>query len=639
MVRHLLWVFALVVALAGKIKALEEPITAPAKTNATNAQVVPTEAIVLPDLVPDPIEPMNRAMWAVNKGIMKGVISPTGKAYRFLVFRQIRSGLANFGRNLKYPGRLLNNLLQGNFIGARDETSRFCWNTFIGLGGFIDMASRMNVPRSETDFGMTLAHWGWKPGCYLMLPIFGPSNERDGVGAIGDALASPLTYFSPYSYIPYGIQYNNLTDDVEPYLRMATTDEDPYFKIRYLSTFSRQARKPDFTVEGAKDQAALETLQITAFALKDPEFPERGRTCSVKLSKTGKLLRYNLWMQPHSAPVVYIVPGLGSHRQAQTVLALAELVFHDGFNVVSISNPYNYEFMEAASTSALPGYTPWDSRDIHNALTEIDARLRQRYPGRLGKKVLMGYSMGAFEAMHIAADEQSTTSPSLCFDRYIGINPPVRLLYGIKKLDAFFQAPLAWPAGERTNRIENTFLKVAALAKKQTSIPDGLPFNAIESQYLIGLSFRFTLLDVIYDSQQRTNMGILKQPLKKSRRDAVYREIFQYSFGDYLEKLAKPYFHSRGVDMNDPDTLEAATDMRRNASTLRSNSKIRLITNRNDFLLSGSDVEWLERTFDSERLFLFNQGGHVGNLSQPQVQKAILHALEGLKENTGRLKR
>ena len=112
--------------------------------------------------------------------------------------------------------------------------------------------------------------------------------------------------------------------------------------------------------------------------------------------------------------------------------------------------------------------------------------------------------------MYVAATEATNQSPLIKFDRYVAINTPVRLLHGVSKLDEFYQAPLAWPAAERTDDIENTFLKVAALSKNTLTPQTSLPFNAIESKFLIGLTFRFTLRDIIYSSQRRNNQGVLR---------------------------------------------------------------------------------------------------------------------------------
>ena len=90
----------------------------------------------------------------------------------------------------------------------------------------------------------------------------------------------------------------------------------------------------------------------------------------------------------------------------------------------------------------------------------------------------------------MAAAGPTNQPPLLKFDRYVAINTPVRLLHGVSKLDEFYRAPLDWPQAERTDDIENTFLKVAALSKNTLTPQTSLPFNAIESKFLIGLTFR-----------------------------------------------------------------------------------------------------------------------------------------------------
>jgi pimeloyl-ACP methyl ester carboxylesterase len=216
------------------------------------------------------------------------------------------------------------------------------------------------------------------------------------------------------------------------------------------------------------------------------------------------------------------------------------------------------------------------------------------------------------------------------FDRYVAINSPVRLLYGMSKLDEYFQAPLAWPAGERADNIENTFLKVAALSKNSLTPQTSLPFSGIESRFLVGLAFRQILRDAIFSSQQRNNRGVLQHPIDNLRRAAVYHEILQYSYQDYLQKFVIPYYWTWGIELGDPDSLEKAGSLRTYAAGLQANHDIRLIVNQDDFLLPEEDLTWLQTTFDQDQLTVFEKGGHLGNLSHPAVQKAILGALAGL---------
>ena len=510
-----------------------------------------------------------------------------------------------------------------------------------------------------------------------MLPIFGPSNERDTVGLAADTAANPLiyiapyefvandplTYLGPYTYLNYAVMYNDLADSVDEYVRFSQSEMDPYSEIQYAWTFVRANRVANFQVKGKQDPASLETLESVFFTFKDPEFPDRGKTRSALIPATGRRLKFTFWLQPGKAPVVYIVPGLGSHRLAETSLALAELVYNNGFSAVVVSSPFNYEFMEHASTAEVPAYLPVDGHDLHVALTEIDRRLKASYPGRLGDKALMGYSMGAFQSLFVAATGPTnqyfvTTKgrvlrflqgkrgvkevsiaavtnqlPLIQFDRYVAISPPVRLMHGVSKLDEFYRAPLKWPVAERTDDIENTFLKVAALSKDTLTPQTSLPFSAIESKFLIGLTFRFILRDIIYSSQRRDNQGVLHHSVRNFRREPVYQEILQYSYQDYFEKFAIPYYQARGMASPAAETLEKADDLRTYDAGLRANPDTRVICNENDFLLADEDLTWLHATFGPEHLTVFPQGGHLGNLSNPAVQKTILGALAGLKSS------
>ena len=608
----------------------EKALSAP--TNSIPQAIVKRseDVIVLPKSVPDPIEPFNRSMWDLNMWLMSDVVKPSSKVYRFIVRKPLRTGIGNFGRNLTFPDRLINNLLQAKWTGARDESYRFLCNTVIGLGGLFDTATYWEIPHSDKDFGQTFGYWGWKPNFYLMIPLAGPSNDRDGVGMIGDAAANPLTYFSPYNYASYGFSYNNLSGSVDEYVRVAKSEADPYSVLQYAWTFARENQVVNFQVKGEQDKPSLETLQSVFFTFHDPKFPDHGKSQSVIIPATGKKLQFTTWLQSGKAPIVYIVPGLGSHRLAGSAIALAELVYERGFSAVCVSSAFNSEFMENASTADLPGYTPIDGNDLHVALTEIDHDLERSHPNRLAAKALLGYSMGAFHSLFIAATESTNQPTLLKFDRYVAINTPVRLLYGVSRLDEFYNAALEWPSADRTEEINNTFLKVAALSRTSLTPNSSLPFSAVESKFLIGVAFRIILRDAIFSSQLRHNQGVLEHSIDKRRRDPIYQEILQYSYADYLRKFVVPYYQTRGIDLTDSQALARAGDLKTYSNGLQANQKIRLIENQNDILLAEEDLKWIRATFTPDELTVFETGGHLGNLAHPAVQKAILGALEDL---------
>ena len=604
------------------------------------------ETVVLPKSVPDPIEPFNRAMWGFNQALMTGVIKPTSRVYRYIVLKPVRTSIGNFGRNLLYPGRVINNLLQGKWHGARDESYRFACNTTVGVAGLFDVGTKWNIPKSDADFGQTFGQWGWQPKCFIMLPVFGPSNERDTLGLAADTAANPLLYIAPYdfeasnpltwlgpySYFNYAVMYNDLADTVGEYVRFSEAETDPYSVIQYAWTVARENQVANFQVKGKPDEASLETLESVFFTYKDPEFPVHAKTRSVRIPATGEKLKFTFWLQPGSANIVYILPGLGGHRLSQPSLALAELVYKNGFSAVVISSPFNSEFMEHAATAAMPAYLPVDGHDLHVALTEIDHHLHQLYPDRLGNKALMGYSMGALNTLYLAATGPTNELPLIKFDRYVAINTPVRLLHGVAKLDKFYRAPLQWPVAERAGNLENTFLKVAALSRNTLTPQTSLPFDAVESKFLIGLTFRYTLRDIIYSSQRRNNQGVLQHSLHNLRREPAYQEILQYSYQDYFDKLVVPYYSTRGLIGPVAEAIGRAGELRTYETALRANPDIRVIVNQNDFLLADEDLTWLRTTFTTpEQLTVFEKGGHLGNLFNPAVQKSILAALTPMR--------
>lgn len=136
----------------------------------------------------DPYQGFNRKVYAFNDGADRLVLKPVAKAYNSIVPKPARSGIGNFFNNLGEPLNAINNLLQGKFDRALKSTYRFTVNSTVGLLGLFDVAGRYDVAEQPEDLGQTLAAWGMKPGPYLVLPFFGPSNFRDGLGRFGSGV-------------------------------------------------------------------------------------------------------------------------------------------------------------------------------------------------------------------------------------------------------------------------------------------------------------------------------------------------------------------------------------------------------------------------------------------------------------------
>lgn len=140
----------------------------------------------------DPWEGFNRAMFNFNDGLDTYALKPVTKGYKAVMPDMAEEGVHNFFENLADIGTLINNLLQGKFESAGKDFARVSFNSTFGLAGFIDVASPMGIEKHEEDFGQTFGYWGASSGPYVVLPFFGPTTVRDGIGMYPDTLVDPV---------------------------------------------------------------------------------------------------------------------------------------------------------------------------------------------------------------------------------------------------------------------------------------------------------------------------------------------------------------------------------------------------------------------------------------------------------------
>ncbi len=161
----------------------------------------------------DCFEPLNRATFALNQGLDKAFFKPVAKGYRSLP-QPIRKGTGNVLNNLSTLITIPNNVLQGDLKLAGINTGRLIVNTTIGILGIFDVASDMGFPKYvKEDYGQTLGTWGVGPGCYLVLPVLGPSTIRDTAGMFVNVMGG-----DPY----YNISVNGNNEYLDGELYAAT---------------------------------------------------------------------------------------------------------------------------------------------------------------------------------------------------------------------------------------------------------------------------------------------------------------------------------------------------------------------------------------------------------------------------------
>ena len=157
-------------------------------------QYTPKKSDMITLDVNDSMEGFNRRAYRFNYRFDKYVFLPAVNSYRYVMPDYGEDRVSDFMDNISEFGNFYNNIFQGKWKASGITLSRFCINTTVGIAGLWDPATKYGLKEKPEDFGQTLGHWGVGNGSYLMLPIAGPSNVRDGVGYAVDVAAHPMNW-------------------------------------------------------------------------------------------------------------------------------------------------------------------------------------------------------------------------------------------------------------------------------------------------------------------------------------------------------------------------------------------------------------------------------------------------------------
>jgi phospholipid-binding lipoprotein MlaA len=148
------------------------------------------------EVVNDPFESFNRAVFDINTGLDKLIMKPLATVYKNVFPNFLQTGIENFTGNFFSPITAINFALQKDGQNVVRTVFRFAINTVFGFFGTVDVAAKMNLEKKETNLDETLKKWGARPGPYLVLPVFGPTSCRGGISKIASMQIEPVTKFS-----------------------------------------------------------------------------------------------------------------------------------------------------------------------------------------------------------------------------------------------------------------------------------------------------------------------------------------------------------------------------------------------------------------------------------------------------------
>ena len=159
----------------------------------------------------DPFEPLNRKVFAFNQTLDDYLARPAARGYREVTPGWLDDGITRLFENLRDLRSAINGVLQWEWGNAGNNFGRFTVNSTLGVAGFFDVASSVDLRKTPEDFGLTLAKWGTAQGPYLVLPVLGPSTSRAAAGLGPDYLFWPPNFID-HTLTRYSVEVTNAVD-------------------------------------------------------------------------------------------------------------------------------------------------------------------------------------------------------------------------------------------------------------------------------------------------------------------------------------------------------------------------------------------------------------------------------------------
>ena len=335
-----------------------------------------------------------------------------------------------------------------------------------------------------------------------------------------------------------------------------------------------------------------------------------------------------LYRQNHPAPLIFILAGIGSNPYFGVGPYLASLFYREGSHIVILPSPMSWNFALAASRSGAPGYVPADARDLYEVMQKCLSTLRDRYDVKITTISFMGVSLGALEGAYLSVIDAEERK--LDIGRYLLVNPPVDLSYAHKKLDEWSALQKTLGSDKSEDIVGKAVAIVESFSKERRDNPavfDRLAkkfasFTTEELQYLIAGYLQTQLPELVYVTQVIYDQGVLTAPKDEVRKRL--EEAKKFTFTDYNEKIAVPLWKRRATESQvDLESLINRGSLARILDRLRSNSKVHIMHNADDFLAERKSIEELKEAL-GDRVRLYPYGGHLGNLWFPENKEYAL---------------
>ncbi len=336
-------------------------------------------------------------------------------------------------------------------------------------------------------------------------------------------------------------------------------------------------------------------------------------------------LKFGLARQDGPAPLVVSIAGTGGDYETGKVVLVRNVLAKAGFHVLSLSSPTKPDFMAAASSTNVPGMTPYDAQDLYRVIQAAIERVRQDI--QITDVYLTGYSLGGLDSAFVA--RLDAEQRKVGFKRVLLINPPVNLYTSVSNLDnILIDAGKKHPKATMGTVFNDIFDRLArkfhqdgkidlgkealyGLQEGEHAIPDW------EVRAIIGMAFRFSAADLVFtsDALNRSGWVIPADENYSPVSDDLtlwYRRSLRWTFLDYFDRIMIPAWQARRPGDGREDIIRAVS-LTGIGDWLRGASHVAVMHNDDDIILGPGDIDWLRDVFGA-RATVYPLGGHCGNM-------------------------
>jgi len=347
--------------------------------------------------------------------------------------------------------------------------------------------------------------------------------------------------------------------------------------------------------------------------------------------------RYSLTYQKGEAPLIFVIAGTGSSFYSANMIFFQKIFYQAGFHVICLPSPTSMNFITTASVTSLPGNIIADAVDLYRVMTMAWEQVKDRI--KVSEFYLTGYSLGASEAAFVAKlDEEKRT---FNFKKVLMINPAVSLYSSANILDKMLLAALPGGLKDFNDWLNRMLGRFAEVYKEMGYVDLGHDWlydvyktiNKTQSPKrenlatMIGFAFRISSNNMIFTSDVMTNAGlIVPKNLVLGSADSLYeyfRATSTTTFVDYFDDLLFPYYKAKYPELSQERAIEIDS-LHHIEAYLRNSTKIGLMGNEDDLILTSEDLAFLKDVFGS-RAKIYPYGGHCGNMSYRENVKHMLN--------------